>query len=122
MRPTMCCASVIMACLLSGCVASRLPDQVSARRIIGPEGYNVNWDLPETNYYWLPAETEHETKIASDACNAPISVFVYHHVPRPPQFGYIGFRFEGVVDEVARTCLISRLKAVPALTIYPKRR
>ena len=115
-------ASFVILGLLAGCVTSSVQHQVSGRGIIGPAGYSVDWDVPETGTYWLPRETETETKNASEICKAGISVFVYHHIPRPPQFSYIGFRFEETADDAARSCLVARLKAVPSLTIYPKRR
>ena len=115
-------ASFVILGLLAGCVTSSVQHQVSGRGIIGPAGYSVDWDVPETGTYWLPRETETETKNASEICKAGISVFVYHHIPRPPQFSYIGFRFEETADDAARSCLVGRLKAVPSLTIYPKRR
>lgn len=120
MHSTNCLVVVAALGLLTGCVTSSAERQVSERRIIGPKGYTVDWDLPETGTYWLPMETENETKIATEACKANISVFIYHHLPRPPQFSYIGFRFEETTDDAARSCLIARLKAVPSLTIYSK--
>jgi len=53
--------------------------------------------------------------------NHPLGVFIYYHLPRPPQYSYLGFRFEPAADAAARSCLVVRLKAVPSLTIYPKR-
>ncbi|MFT4251957.1 MAG: hypothetical protein QM608_05700 [Caulobacter sp.] len=110
-------AGVVSACAATG---ENLPP-ASERRIVGPEGYTVNWDLPETGAYWAPKAEEGGIRAASEACNAPLNVFVFHHLPRPPQFSYLGFRFEASVDDAARDCVVSRLKAVPSLTIYPKK-
>ena len=82
----------------------------------------VDWDLPETGTYWLPKGSEDLIKAASSKCQAAVSFFVYHHLPRPPQYSYIGFEFEGPVDAAAKACLLKDLQAVPSLTIYPKRR
>ncbi|MDT7534951.1 hypothetical protein OVY48_16175 [Sphingobium sp. SA2] len=122
MRSTTCLVFIVMLGLLAGCATSSAQHQFSERGITGPEGYTVDWDVPETGTYWLPKETENETKIASEICKANISVFIYHHMPRPPQFSYIGFRFDEATDDAARSCLIARLKAVPSLTMHPKRR
>lgn len=122
MRSTICLILAALPALLEGCVTSSSHDRTSERRIIGPKGYTVDWDMPETGTYWLPAETENETKAASEFCKASISIFIYHHMPRPPQFSYIGFRFEQATNDAARSCLIAKLKAVPSLTIYPKKR
>lgn len=115
-----CLALAVVLSLLVGCSTSSAQNQISERRIIGPEGYTVDWDVPEKGTYWLPKETENETKVASEICGAKISVFVYHHIPRPPQYSYIGFRFIEANDDATKSCLIARLKAVPALHVYPK--
>ena len=107
---------------LAGCATVEPRNFSSQHVIIGPKGYTVDWGLPETGYYWIPTETENDIKATFDACGAPPSVFVYHHIPRPPWFSYFGIRFEPGVDERARTCVVTRLKAVPSLTVYPKRR
>ncbi len=90
--------------------------------IVGPKGYTVDWGLPLTENYWVSEETKDDIKEASDACNAPPSVFVYHHIPRPPWFSYLGLRFPNGTTEQQKSCLVSRLGAVPALTVYPKKR
>lgn len=90
--------------------------------IVGPKGYTVDWGLPLTGDYWVPDETKGDIKAASEACNAPPSVFVYHHIPLPPWFSYLGLRFPGGTTEQQKSCVVSRIKAVPALTVYPKRR
>lgn len=95
---------------------------VSEHIIVGPKGYTVDWGLPLTGDYWVPDETKGDIKAASDACNAAPSVFVYHHIPRPPWFSYLGLRFPDGTTEQQKSCLVSRIKAVPALTVYPKKR
>lgn len=114
---------VVIAGLVTACAGTgdKAPPP-SERRIVGPKNYTVDWDLPETGTYWVPKEEERAMRAVSEACNAPLDVFVFHHVPRPPQFGYLGFRFEASVDDASRACVVSRLKAVPSLTIYPKKR
>ena len=94
---------------------------MSDRRIYAPEGYDVDWDLPETDAFWLPSETKDDILIASQSCGAAIQTFLYHHWPRPPQFSYIGFRFEPKTSQTAKDCVIGRVKAIPALTVYPAR-
>lgn len=59
----------------------------SGRRVIGPKGYTVDWDLPETGTYWVPKEREGAIKAASEACNAPIGVFIYHQPRRNRRSG-----------------------------------
>ncbi len=108
---------------LSACAASTEPDIVASKHmIIGPKGYSVDWGLPLTGSYWVPDETKDNIKSASDACNAPPSMFVYHHIPRPPWFSYMGLRFPDRVTDKQKSCVVMRLKAVPALTVYPKRK
>jgi hypothetical protein len=108
---------------LSACAASTEPDLVASKHmIIGPKGYSVDWGLPLTGSYWVPDETKDNIKSASDACNAPPSMFVYHHIPRPPWFSYMGLRFPDRVTDKQKSCVVMRLKAVPALTVYPKRK
>ena len=94
---------------------------MSDRRIFAPEGYTVDWDLPETDTFWVPPDREHDILSASQACGGAVQTFLYHHWPRPPQYGYIGFRFEPEASPAARNCIIERVKAVPALTVYPAR-
>ena len=94
---------------------------MSERRIFGPKGYNVDWDLPETDAFWVPPETKDDILTASQSCGGAVQTFIYHHTPRPPQFSYIGFRFEAETSQAAKDCIIDRLKAIPALTIYPAR-
>lgn len=115
-------AMVMLVGVVTGCAAQQATIPVASdRRIVGPDDYTVDWDLPETGTYWVPKEEDDMIKVASETCKAQISVFVFHHIPRPPQYSYLGFRFDDAADDVARSCLISRLKAVPSLTIYPKR-
>lgn len=108
---------------LAGCATSQQNiGPLSERRVIGPAGYTVDWDLLETDYYWVPMANENDLKPTSDQCKAPLSVFVYHHLPRPPQYSYLGFRFPPEVDTLAKSCVLSRLKAVQGLTVYPKKK
>ena len=90
--------------------------------VIGPKGYTVDWGLPLTGSYWVPEETKGYIKSSSQACNAPLNVFVYHHTPRPPWFSYLGFNFPHGATEQEKSCVVMRLKAVPALTVYLKRK
>ena len=120
MFSTRCIPLAMVVGLMAACSTPHSPELVSDRKIVGPETYTVDWDVPETGAYWVPKDRENDTATASDHCKAAISVFIYHHVPVPPQFSHIGFRFEGVSNDAARSCLIARLNAVPALTIYPK--
>ena len=94
---------------------------MSALRIKGPAGYTVDWDLPYTDYYWLPPTTENDMMPASRACEAKVEGFVYHHQPRPPQCSYFGFRFGSDATEDGKRCVLSRLNAVQALTTYAKK-
>jgi len=95
---------------------------MSDQRIIGPSGYTVDWDLPETDHYWLPEDTEDDIMPAANDCGATVEPFIYHHWPRPPQYSYTGFRFGHTATERQKSCVLSRLKAVPALTVYPKKK
>jgi hypothetical protein len=95
---------------------------MSERRIAGPSGSTVDWDLPETDSYWIPKEAEKDVEPASLACEIDLNPFVYHHVPTPPQYSYIGFRFPPQAGEANKACVVARLKAVPALTVYPKKK
>jgi hypothetical protein len=107
---------------LAGCAATHADfGPMSDRRVFGPTDYTVDWDLPETGEYWLPPETEDDIMPASRACEAVLNSFVYHHLPRPPQYSYFGFRFSEEVTEAQKACVVERLKAVPALTIYSKK-
>lgn len=111
-----------LICFTAACAGQRFSQTTAEHRIVGPKGYTVDWDLPETGTYWLPKESEDRIKTASSTCKAAVSVFVYHHLPRPPQYSYLGFKFEGPKDEAAKACLLRDLQAVPSLTVYPKRR
>jgi hypothetical protein len=116
-------AAVACLVMLPACATSERPkDTASAHIIIGPKGYTVDWGLPETGDYWVPNETADDIKAASGACKASPSVFVYHHIPRPPQFSDFGLHFAADTDEQQRACVVARLKAVPSLTVYPKRK
>lgn len=109
--------------VLAGCTTTATDfGPVSDRRVVGPTDYTVDWDLPETGQYWLPRETEGDIMMASRACEAALNSFVYHHLPRPPQYSYLGFRFGEGVTEDQKACVTKRLKAVPALTVYSKKK
>jgi len=115
-------AIVMLVGVVTGCAAQQATIPVASdRRIVGPNDYTVDWDLPETGDYWIPKEEADMINVASEICKAPITVVVFHHVPHPPQFSAASIRFGGDADDVARSCLIGRLKAVPSLTVYPKR-
>jgi hypothetical protein len=108
---------------LSACVTPTGSKMIASEHIIlGPKGYTVDWGLPKTDSYWVPDETKDDIKAATDACNAPPSVFVFHHIPTPPSFSHLGLNFPDGVAEQQKSCVVVRLKAVPALTVYPKRR
>jgi hypothetical protein len=108
--------------ILSSCATLTESNVVASEHlIVGPKGYTVDWGSPVTDRYWIPHETEQDIKSATDACNAPPSVFVWHHIPRPPSFSGLGLHFPIGVDEQQKSCVVVRLKAVPALTVYPKR-
>lgn len=108
---------------LPACATTTGSKRIASEHVIdGPKGYTVNWGLPLTGAYWVPNETKDDIKAASDTCNAPASVFVYHHIPRPPWFSYLGLRFPDGTTEQQKSCVVSRIKAVPALTVYPKKR
>lgn len=108
--------------MLSSCATLTESNIVASEHlIIGPKGYTVDWGIPVTDHYWIPNETEQDIKSATDACNAPPSVFVWHHIPRPPWFSALGLNFPVDVDEQQKSCVVARLKAVPALTVYSKR-
>ena len=94
---------------------------MSDQRIAGPPDYTVDWDLPVTDHYWLPKDTEGDMMLAAKDCDATVEPFIYHHWPRPPQFSYSGFRFGENATEQQKSCVISRLRAVPALTVYSKK-
>lgn len=116
-------AIVLIFATLSACSTADGSKMIASEHsIIGPNGYTVDWGLPMNGYYWVPKETEGDIKAASDACQAPSSVFVYHHTPRPPWFSYLGLRFPDGTTEQQKSCVVSRIKAVPALTAYPKKR
>lgn len=119
-----CRAAMIPAIVMLPACATTTGSKIIASEhiIIGPKGYTVDWGLPLTGGYWIPVETKDDIKAASDACSARPSVFVYHHVPRPPWFSYLGLRFPDGTTEQQKSCLVSRIKAVPALTVYPKKR
>lgn len=95
---------------------------MSENRVSGPEGYTVDWDLPYTDYYWVPPETKDDLMPASRACQTTVEGFIYHHMPRPPQFSYVGFRFGADATDSGKACVLSRLRAVPALTTYAKKK
>ena len=42
---------------------------ISDRRIFAPRGYNVDWDLPETDAFWVPPETKDDILTASQFVN-----------------------------------------------------
>lgn len=108
---------------LSACATTDRPGYVASEHlIVGPKGYTIDWGLPYTGDYWVPKATQNDIKAASDACHAPPSVFVYHHIPRPPWFSYLGLHFSPDTDEQQKACVVTRIKAEPSLTIYPKRR
>ncbi len=113
--------AIALACLTAGCAGPRLAATTTEHRIVGPKGYAVDWGLPETSTYWVPKDSEKSIKAVSERCKAAVNVFVYHHFPRPPQYSYIGFKFADAVDEAAKSCLVDSPKAVPSMTIYPKR-
>ena len=116
-------AASVALIALSACATSNSASTAgSEHMIVGPKGYTVDWGLPETGDYWVPDDTQDDIKAASDACHAPPSVFVYHHIPRPPWFSYFGLHFDSGVEDAKKACVVARLKAVPALTVYPKRR
>src|SRR5687768_11862409 len=103
MRRTVYIALVALVGIIAGCATSRAPAPVaSEHRIIGPKGYTVDWDLPKTDTFWIPKETADGIKVASESCNAAISVFMYHHTPTPPQYSWVGFRFEDAADHAAK--------------------
>jgi hypothetical protein len=114
--------ALALVCSAAGCAEPRVNAAATEYRIVGPKGYTIDWDLPETNTYWIPEKSEDLIKAASDKCKAAVSVFVYHHLPRPPQYSYLGFSFKEPVGEAAKACLVDELRAVRSLTIYPKRR
>lgn len=116
-------AIVSILATLSACATSTGSKIVASQHIIiGPKGYTVDWGLPETGSYWIPDETKEDIKAASITCSALPNVFIYHHMPRPPWFSYFGLNFVNGVTDQQKSCLVMRLKAVPALTIYPKRK
>lgn len=109
--------------VLAGCTTTATDfGPMSDRRVVGPTGYTVDWDLPETGHYWLPRVAEDDIVTASRACEAALNSFVYHHWPRPPQYSYLGLRFGEGVTEDQKACVTDRLKSVPALTVYPKKK
>jgi hypothetical protein len=117
--------AMIMAIIatLPACATPTGSKMIASEHIIlGPKGYTVDWGLPMTGDYWVPDETMGNIKAASDACNAPPSASVYHHIPRPPWFSYLGLHFPDGTTEQQKSCVVSRIKAVPALTVYPKKR
>lgn len=114
--------AIALACLTAGCAGPRSGAITTERWIVGPKGYTVDWDLPETNTYWVPRVSDNLIQAVSEQCKAAVDVFVYHHLPRPPQYSYIGFKFADAVDDAAKLCLVDSLKAVPSMTVYPKRR
>ena len=114
---------LLLGIQVSGCAAT--PNDFgpfSDRRITGPANYTVDWDLPETGEFWLPKETEEDIMPAAQNCGAPVESFLYHHWPRPPQYSYFGFRFNPSATDDQKSCVVSRLRAVPALTVYPKKK
>jgi hypothetical protein len=115
--------SICLAAFLAGCsTVDKDYGPMSSQRVSGPKGYTVDWDLPYTDYYWLPPETENDMVPASRACGATVVGFIYHHMPRPPQYSYSGFRFSPDATDEGKRCVLSRLKAVPALTTYAKKK
>jgi hypothetical protein len=117
-----CASALALTCLIAACAGPRVTATATEYRVVGPENYTVDWDLPATGAYWVPKESENLIQAASKKCAAAVAMFVYHHTPRPPQYSYFGFSFDGAVDGAAQSCLIGELRAVPALTVYPKRR
>jgi len=116
-------ATVLIFATLSACATSTGLDIASSEHlIIGPKGYTVDWGLPKAESYWVPEENKGYIKSASESCNASPNVFVWHHIPRPPWFSYLGFNFPNGATEQQKSCVVRRLKAVQALTVYLKRK
>ena len=108
------------ALFLSAC-ASTNNVPVSQYRIEGPPNYTVFWDLPFQDWYWVPKDTPtHAVQYAAEACGAEVMPSVSHHVPVPPEFDSAVFRFAGEPPEDSRNCVIERVQAARALTVYPK--
>jgi hypothetical protein len=106
---------------LTSCATSTDANRVTSEHvIIGPKGYRVDWGLPETAKFWIPNETVDEYKVATETCKAPHSLFVWYHMARPPWFSGLGLNFPVDTEERQKSCVVTRLKAVPALTVYPK--
>lgn len=108
---------------LGGCISADIDyGPMSSRRLPGPASYTVDWDLPETGLFWVPKSTENDLKRAADGCNVALDTFLYYHYPRPPQYSYIGFRFFPGTSDIQKSCLVKAVGAVPALTVYPKKK
>jgi hypothetical protein len=108
---------------LSACGTATTEPLGSSYRIEGPPDYTVYWDLPVTDRYWLPKGTSAAQVVeAGKQCGATVDGGMWHHIPVPPEYDWFGFYFVGTVSDAAKACVITRLKAVPALTVYPKKR
>ena len=106
----------------AGMAKDNAPSETS-RRIDGPADYSVFWDEPETGVYWVPKGTPIAKIIeAGKACGATVDGGVSHHIPVPPQYDVSVFHFVGPTLDVAKQCVMARVEAVPALTVYPKKK
>ena len=106
---------VLLACLtLAGC---------SSNDTYPPDGVEYYWDQPGTGWFWVPKDTVPSTviRIAED-CGAKTDGAVANHGIVPPGYDYGVFKFLDPSPEPARRCTVERLGAVPALTVYEKRR
>mgnify|MGYP006196256949 CR=1 FL=1 len=115
-------SAALIAMLSSGACASTSSVPVSEHRIEGPSNYTVFWDLPFRDWYWVPTGTQARAiRDAAQACGAEVDGAMSHHVPVPPAFDWGVFRFVGEPSETSRACVIERVQAVRALTVYPRR-
>jgi hypothetical protein len=113
-------AFLFLAASIAACSTSSTSKLVASEHlIIGPKGYTVDWGLPETGDYWLPPERENDIKAASDACGAlhACSSIITHR-------DRLGSATSGCISTLGsmnkKKCVLARLEAVPALTIYPQ--
>lgn len=115
-------AAVVLAALLA-CRGPSTASLDTSRRIDGPSDYTVYWDLPETDRYWVPKGTEVARIVEiGKQCEAKIDGGISHHILVPPAYDYFVFHFIGPVSDAAKGCVTARLKAIPVLTVYEKKR